>query len=120
MVDPKNKNWVLHGYFLLRFLQGSIVGGDGSYITWEGKNNVTYNNITKDLFATIDGWEAHGKPKYNWKLEDNSDIFTAFDGFCKKVEINTTNMLPGMFFVNLVKYTSIQNRRIQEEISEEL
>ena len=114
-----NKHWYQYGNSLFSFLKGDMLGNLEDIITWEGKNNVTYNNITKDLFDSIDVDDLliTGSPTDNWKNSRSvaySDHFTALNGFCRKIEINATNLVPGMFAVSILSLREFQEERFKE------
>ena len=86
-----------HGYSFSSFLQGSPSDVDYPFITWEGKHNVSYENITQYLYNPIESVKLSlmgSKPVDPWyQVFNNKAIyFSPFDGYCLRIEIPTKNI----------------------------
>ena len=92
-----------HGYIygLDDYLPGSLDMKD-DVLTWEGKQNLTYEIITKQMFPNItsENLSTMGNPYYNWKKAKDLRVHvTALNGFCKQIDLNMTNLASSdMFF----------------------
>ena len=85
-----------HGYHfgMPAFYVGRIKNGY-DFVTWEGKNNITYENFTRQLFFDI---------------ADN--IFFAFDGFCEKIGINSSKISHSKPFYTYIVQSGNLNSKI--------
>ena len=96
-----------HGYTFSTFLHGSPSEVDYPFITWEGKHNVSYENITKDLYNPIESVKLSrmgSKPAVPWfqVFNNKATYFSPFDGYCLRIEIPTQNISESdQFYVRL-------------------
>ena len=87
----------VHGYFYSTFLEGFVNRSTG-FVSWEGVQNLTYNEVLKELFIPILGdLELAGDLDEERATGDElPEIFTAFNGRCRK--IITKNIEPSQVF----------------------
>ena len=90
-----------NGYGYSDFLQGILTS---DFATWEGKNNITFVNITKQLYYPVMWWYMYGDPTDVWvNLEKNkTEYFTALNGYCDKLDLDST-LIPEskLFYVTM-------------------
>ena len=85
------------------FLLGEIFLERNS-LSWEGVSEVPYKTILGQLQPNTEDIRVEGNPRENWNLDlqQINQIFVAFNGFCLKIVINTTNIPDeDMFMVSL-------------------
>ena len=101
-------DWIRQGYKTdgneyNDFLQG-LVDEEQDSVSWEGKNSLPYENLTYKVFHSLRTkmrLKITGNPPENWKFPVKNhnvvrggllEILTAFDGYCVKLDINTTHI----------------------------
>ena len=79
------------------FLLGGVQTGS---ISWIGnsKEEFSYENITEQLFPKIRHQHIDGFPVANWIETDMNMVFHALNGFCLKVQMNTSNIPESSLF----------------------
>ena len=88
----------LYDFGMEDFLAGQIFGYSG--LTWNGYKNVSYESILSQMQPERETFLVEGKPRENWKNFSNmKQVFTAFNGFCTKIRVNTTGIPPDDLFV---------------------
>ena len=117
--DILMSNFEEQGYWShFRFRYGDVDNQAGS-VSWEGNNSMPYKNLTSHVYSSA--YKTYmaiaGNPSENWNFPGDgmslgkgmSEIFTAFDGTCVRVEINATNNIPsGPFDVNIISFDNVQ------------
>ena len=95
------------------FLHGQDKNESNSF-TWEGWQNRTYENMTKQLFARI-GADDVSIFRDATDLQSYSNIseqFTIFNGFCKRFNLNTSVPRSQQVFVNILVRPAHKELRI--------
>ena len=112
-------NFVKQGYWSsFTFRQGNVDKQSGS-VSWEGNNSMPYKELTNHVYPSAykTYMDITGNPSENWKFPRNgrslgkglSEIFTAFDGTCVRVEINATKNIPsGPFNAQILSFDDVQ------------
>ena len=92
------QNTTEHGYYsLMSFLQGDV-NSKMDFVSWEGLKNLSYNNMSRQVFNPINGWNdvgIEGEPHTNWETtqKNAAEHFMAYDGgFCRKIDVETRNI----------------------------
>ena len=65
----ESQNMTQHGYFDIFDYLTRSVDQSGDFVSWEGRNNISYGIITSQIFNPIIGWEnieVAGNPGKNW------------------------------------------------------
>ena len=116
------QNTAVHGYVDLRsFLKGSLKSRmqvleqeeEQDVVSWEGMQNLSYSNVSRQLFNPIDTWNdvwIVGEPWTHWKTakKNAAEYFIAYDGgFCKKIDIETRH-IPELNSVGIVDIDDLQ------------
>ena len=76
------------GYSFKGFLRGSI-NKTLNYVSWEGAENLTYENVSRQLFFTVGDEMGVLSDTYaeGWTLAGSlPEVFKAFTGFCRKLQ----------------------------------
>ena len=83
-----------HGYSgYPKFLIGQV-NNNTEFVSWEGLNNLTYKNITRQMFDIIKKEDVQIEIKTldidnAWVLAKNtSEHFTPYDSFCSQLDLN--------------------------------
>ena len=82
------------GYSFTGFLKGSI-NKALNYVSWEGAENLTYENVSRQLFFTIGDEMGVFSDSYKegWTLAGNlPEVFKAFTGFCRKLQTSKIDL----------------------------
>ena len=82
---------------LTKFIGGIHAKNGSIIVTWEGENDLPYENMTIRLYPKMNQFPITGQPNSNW-ISNLQTHFTAMDGFCYKIKINATNIPPSQLF----------------------
>ena len=78
------------------------------FVSWEGMQNSSNSNISRQLFNPIDEWNdvlIEGEPQTNWETakKNSAENFIAYDGgFCRKIDVESKN-IPKLNWVRIAK-----------------
>ena len=98
-----------HGYRSFSdFLLGSI-NESQTFVSWEGMQNITYSNMTNLVFDMISIGDLYikGFPEKNKniRIKDKMEVFMAFDGSCRKLDINASDITKDDIYTILIIYS---------------
>ena len=99
------------------FLRGEIYHSSNG-LSWEGVSKVPYETILGQMQPNTEDIMVEGKPHENWKLDlqQMNQAFVAFNGFCLKIVINTTNIPEDEMFI--VSLYSLKNKTVEVIIAD--
>ena len=99
------KRYGEHGYKSLKTFMFGAIHNDNHILSWAGSQNLSYRNITSLVYSTVksDNIKTSGNPPKNWKnAVDLKEHSTSFNGICKQIEMDLTNLTaPTMFHVTI-------------------
>ena len=102
-----------HGYRSLKTFMSGVLDNANHILSWAGSQNLTYKNITSLLYSTVksENIKTHGKPPNNWKnAEDLQEHSTSFNGVCKQIEMDITNLTASEMFHVTMGLKQLPNR----------